>query len=197
MFKKLFLKFSNKKKDNSQHSVKRISNAISINPANAQKLEDFKFDEFQQLNLENRLSELDSALETAEQKTQEFQELLTSLKNNETNEDNAESIIQKIIDSCDEISLNGIRLLAGDEINLNIRDRELNIKLPNDTQNAFGLNKDLKDINSAETKIIKLNEAILASKKDISNCKKDLDISKENIKSAGIDISSIEKLSRR
>lgn len=189
MIKKLLAKINRKK----QNSVKRLSNSITLNINSPLSIEKLNFDDFTQVNLESRVRELENVLELAEKKTNEFKNLVDEL--NQHNDDiEAEEIIKKIIDSCDEVSLNGIKILAGDEVSLSLYENKLNIKLPNFARDAFGLEKNNLDLNSAQTKILELNNAILKSKEEVLRCQKDLDVSKENIKSAGIDISSLERL---
>lgn len=189
------LKLANRflrRKSSSQKNIKLISNSIKLsNPSVSGSSS--KIDEFSQHEWESRIKELHKALENAARNAEEFKAMIESAKSNVNDELVVKTVAKQIISACDQISLNGLRLLAGDEIGLKIRSESINIKLPDSAARGFGLSSGA-NLNEAEQDLAKLTEAIKASQAEVSRCQDKLLISRHNLKSAGIDLSTVEGL---
>jgi hypothetical protein len=181
-----------KRKSNSQKNIKLISNSIKLSPC-AEGTAYERPDDYSQNELELRIRELNRVLELAASNTTEFSRLLECAKNKESDNDAIKNIADQIISCCDQISLNGLKLLAGDEIGLKIRDESINIKLPDSAARGFGLPGGAA-LFDAERELEDLKKAIKLSQEEIARYNDKLKVSRHNMKSAGIDLSTVESL---
>ena len=178
---------------NGQDSVKRISQSIqAIHSDEETQVFDSGSLEYSQNLMAKKFDLISSVLEQAKEKAAQFESLVSEIIETETAKtdpkENFQNIVQEIIDNCNDVSVNGLKILAGDELNVNVNEKQLKIQLPN-LVNSLGLiQSDVSSASDLQNQVEELTTAIFDSELELEKYLVELEIAEQNLHSAGISV---------
>lgn len=191
-----------------QDSVKRISQSIqSIKSNEETTIFDSGDIEFSQDLMAKKFDLISSVLEEARQKAMQFEELVGEVAKAEsvntnpeqdfqTPEQNFQNIVQEIIDNCKGVSINGLKVLAGDEVNINVNEKKVKIQLPDLVSSLASIQSGSSAACDMQHKVEELATAIIDSESELEKYLVELEVAEQNLHSAGISVDWLKSASK-
>ena len=178
---------------NGQDSVKRISQSIqAIHSDEETQVFDSGSLEYSQNLMAKKFDLISSVLEQAKEKAAQFEDLVSEIIETETvktdPKENIQNIVQEIIDNCNDVSANGLKILAGDELNVNVNEKQLKIQLPNLVSSLGSIQSDVSSASDLQNQVEELTTAIFDSELELEKYLVELEVAEQNLHSAGISV---------